>query len=293
MSKFDSCGDSCLKNLILLSQIHHPRSDSDSLSSFQESVETAVKTFYNAVGEQKSIKHFFFGITLEKIFENMKIHGHFVVLKPDKYYRDTISQTAPSALQVTPNQFEDIYNCLREILKAQKFLKKQIPKLASYIIENIEETRALIADSEPNVLRSHEVNTEAICAVFNKSRAEARIDKHNDVFVPSGFDYPFWARVNVKTNEIIFGAQAFPVSSSIKSSEIKQLSDQANAKLGNFMIEVDTRTAHGPILFSLHKIKYTDVVPKRMLIRAAREFSSAFETAVSLDKYNFLKSALN
>ena len=277
----------------MLSKIHHPRSASDNLSSFQESVETAVETFYNAVGEQKSIKHFFFGITLEKIFENMKFHGDFVVLKPEKYYRDTISQTAPSALQVTPNQFEDIYNCLREILKTQRFLKKQIPKVASYIIENIEETRALIADSEPNVLRSHEVTNEAICAVFNKTRAEARIDQHNDVFIPSGFDYPFWTRVNPKTNEIIFGAQAFPVSSSVKSSQIQEISEQANSKLGNFMIEVDTRTAHGPILFSLHKIKYSDVVPKRMLIRAAREFSSAFETAMSLDKYNYLKSALN
>jgi hypothetical protein len=277
----------------LLSKIHHPRSDSDNLSFFQESVEAAVKTFYNAVCEQKSIKHFFFGITLEKIFENMKIHGDFVVLKPEKYYRDTISQTAPSALQVTPNQFEDIYNCLREILKTQRFLKKQIPKVASYIIENIEETRALIADSEPNVLRSHEVTNEAICAMFNKTRAEARIDQHNDVFIPSGFDYPFWTRVNPKTNEIIFGAQAFPISSSVQSSQIQEISEQANAKLGNFIMEVDTRTKHGPILFSLHKIKYSDVVPKRMLIRAAREFSSAFETAVSLDKYNYLKSALN
>lgn len=277
----------------MLSKIHHPRSDSDNLSSFQESVEAAVKTFYNAVCEQKSIKHFFFGITLEKIFENMKIHGDFVVLKPEKYYRDTISQTAPSALQVTPNQFEDIYNCLREILKTQRFLKKQIPKVASYIIENIEESRALIADSEPNVLRSHEVTNEAICAMFNKTRAEARIDQHNDVFIPSGFDYPFWTRVNAKTNEIIFGAQAFPISSSVQSSQIQEISEQANAKLGNFIMEVDTRTSHGPILFSLHKIKYKDVVPKRMLIRAAREFSSAFETAVSLDKYNYLKSALN
>ena len=277
----------------MLSKIHHPRSDSDNLSSFQESVETAIKAFYDAVGEQKSIKHFFFGITLEKIFENMKIHGEFVVLKPEKYYRDIISQTAPSALQVTANQFEDIYNCLREILKKQRFLKKQIPKVASYIIENIEETRALIADSEPNVLRSYEVTNEAICAVFNKTRAQARIDKHNDVFVPSGFVYPFWTRVNPKTNEIIFGAQAFPVSASVKSSEIQEISEQANSKLGNFMIEVDTRTAHGPILFSLHKIKYSDVVPKRMLIRAAREFSSAFETAVSLDKNKYLLSALN
>jgi hypothetical protein len=165
--------------------------------------------------------------------------------------------------------------------------------VASYIIENIEETRALIADSEPNVLRSHEVNTEAICAMFNKTRAEARIDKHNDVFVPSGFDYPFWTRVNAKSNEIIFGAQAFPVSSSVKSSQIQEISEQANAKLGNFIMEVDTRTKHGPILFSLHKIKYSDVVPKRMLIRAAREFSSAFETAVSLDKNKYLLSALN
>jgi len=277
----------------LLSKLHHPRSDSDNLSSFQESVEAATETFYNAVGEQKSIKHFLFGITLDKIYENMKIHGDFVVLKPDKYYRDVISQTAPSNLQVTPNQFEDIYSCLLDVLKKQRFLKKQIPKLASYIIENIEETRALIADTEPNVLRAHEVCNESICAMFNKSRAEARIDRYNDVFVPSGFSYPFWTRIDTAANEIVFGAQAFPVSASVDHNEIQSISDQANARLGNFVMEVDTRTRFGPILFSLHKIKYKEAVPKRMLLRAAREFSSAFETAVSMDKYKYLKSAVN
>ena len=277
----------------MLSQIHHPRSDSDNLSSFQESVQAATQTFYNEVCEQKSIKHFLFGISIEKIYENMKIHGDFVVLKPEKYYRDVISQTAPVGIQVTPNQFEDIYNCLKEVLKKQRFLKKQIPRVASYIIENIEETRALIADAEPNLLRSNEVNNETICAMFNKSRAEARIDQHNDVFVPAGFGYPFWTRVNNLTKEITFGAQAFPVSSSVDSSEIKNISDQANARLGNFFMEVDTRTRHGPILFSLHAIKYQDAIPKRMLLRAAKEFASAFEIAVSMDKYNHLKSALN
>jgi len=277
----------------LLDKIHHPRSDSDNLSSFQESVEAATQTFYKAICEQKSIKHFLFGISLEKIYENMKIHGDFVVLKPEKYYRDVISQTAPPGLQVTPNQFEDIYSCLLDVLKKQRFLKKQIPKLASYIIENIEETRALIADAEPNILRSHEVTNESICAMFNRSRAEARIDSHNDVFVPTGFDYPFWARVNPQANEIIFGAQAFPVNSQVQTREIEFLSEQANAKLGNFMMEVDSRTLHGPILFSLHKMKYKEFVPKRMLIRAAKEFSSAFETAVSMDKYKYLISSLN
>ena len=293
MFEADSLTDTFKKFPILLAKIHHPRSDDDNLSSFQESVETATHTFYQAICEQKSIKHFLFGISLEKIYENMKIHGDFVVLKPEKYYRDVISQTAPPGLQVTPNQFEDIFNCLREVLKKQRFLKKQIPKVASYIIENIEETRALIADAEPNILRSHEVNNESICAMFNKSRAEARIDQYNDVYVPSGFDYPFWTRVNKAAKEITFGAQAFSVSASVSSSDIQNISEQANAKLGNFFMEVDTRTRHGPILFSLHAIKYQDVVPKRMLLRAAREFSSAFETAVGLDKYNYLKSALN
>lgn len=277
----------------MLSQLHHPRTDTDNLSSFQESVETATETFYNAIGEQKSTKHFLFGISLDKIYENMKIHGDFVVLKPEKYYRDVISQTAPSNLQVTPNQFEDIYSCLLDVLKKQRFLKKQIPRLASYIIENIEETRALIADTEPHILRSHEVNNETICAMFNKSRAEARIDRFNDVFVPTGFSYPFSTRINTDTHEIVFGAQAFPVSSSVDVGEIHQISEQANAKLGNFVIEVDTRTRFGPILFSLHKIKYKEAIPKRLLLRAAKEFSSAFETAVSLDKYKYLISALN
>ena len=244
----------------MLAKIHHPRNDADNLSCFQESVETATQTFFYAICEQKNIKHFLFGISLEKIFENMKIHSDFVVLKPEKYYRDVISQTAPKGLQVTSNQFEDIYSCLLDVLKKQRFLKKQIPKLASYIIENIEETRALIADAEPNILRSHEVSNETICAMFNRSRAEARIDKNNDVFVPTGFEYPFWTRVNTQANEIVFGAQAFPVSASVAASEIENISQKANASLGNFVMEVDTRTHHGPILFSLHKIKYKEVV---------------------------------
>ncbi|NBY34184.1 MAG: hypothetical protein EBQ68_09345 [Betaproteobacteria bacterium] len=277
----------------MLAKIHHPRSDDDNLSSFQESVETAIQTFFHAIYEQKSIKHFLFGISLEKIYENMKVQGDFVVLKPEKYYRDVISQTAPKGLQVTPNQFEDIYSCLLDVLKKQRFLKKQIPKLASYIIENIEETRALIADAEPNLLRAHEVSNETICAMFNRSRAEARIDSYNDVFIPTGFDYPFWTRVNPQAKEIVFGAQAFPVSASVAPIEIENISQKANASLGNFVMEVDTRTRHGPILFSLHKIKYKEAVPKRMLLRAAREFSSAFETAVSMDKYKYLVSALN
>jgi|LauGreDrversion2_5_1035112.scaffolds.fasta_scaffold16314_2 hypothetical protein len=293
VSSAESLTDIHKKFPLLLAKIHHPRSDVDNLSSFQESVENATQTFFHAICEQKSIKHFLFGISLEKIFENMKIHGEFVVLKPEKYYRDVISQTAPPGLQVTPNQFEDIYTCLRDVLKKQRFLKKQIPKVASYIIENIEETRALIADAEPNILRSNEVNNESICAMFNKSRAQARIDQNNDVFVPSGFDYPFWTRVNKTAKEITFGAQAFPISSSVNFSEIQNISEQANVKLGNFFMEVDTRTRHGPILFSLHTIKYQDVVPKRMLLRAAKEFSSAFETAVSMDRYNHLKSAIN
>ena len=98
---------------------------------------------------------------------------------------------------------------------------------------------------------------------------------------------------NKTAKEITFGAQAFPISSSVNFSEIQNISEQANVKLGNFFMEVDTRTRHGPILFSLHTIKYQDVVPKRMLLRAAKEFSSAFETAVSMDRYNHLKSAIN
>jgi hypothetical protein len=116
------------ETLLLLSKLHHPRSDSDNLSSFQESVEAATETFYNAVGEQKSIKHFLFGITLDKIYENMKIHGDFVVLKPDEYYRDVISQTAPSNLQVTPNQFEDIYKLFARCTEKAKISKKANPQ---------------------------------------------------------------------------------------------------------------------------------------------------------------------
>jgi hypothetical protein len=82
----------------LLAKIHHPRNDSDNLSSFQESVKTATQTFYDAVCEQKSIKHFLFGISVEKIYENMtgkgtnpldQTNGPQVYLSGNKYAFDS------------------------------------------------------------------------------------------------------------------------------------------------------------------------------------------------------------
>ncbi|NDF05814.1 MAG: hypothetical protein EB066_05165, partial [Betaproteobacteria bacterium] len=66
----------------------------------KEKLVDAIKLFYDNVMEQKDLRHFFFGMTIEKLVKDIELYQDFFMPKPDRYFRETFSQTSPSAIQI-------------------------------------------------------------------------------------------------------------------------------------------------------------------------------------------------
>ena len=89
----------------------------------KEKLVDAIKLFYDNVMEQKDIRHFFFGMTTDKLVNDIELYQDFVMPKPDRYYRETFSQTAPSAIQIKVPQFEELQITLQTSLRSGGYLK--------------------------------------------------------------------------------------------------------------------------------------------------------------------------
>jgi len=147
-------------------------------AEFKEKIEYGMELFYKDVLEKKDIRHFFFGITLQKIIEDYHLFKDFVMPKPDRYYKEMVMQTAPSAVQVKAPQFDEIQIAFQNNLRLAGFLKVEIPKLAVHALEVMEETRAQKADADsPKVWKPFEVTNQIVCDYFNSNRTDARLEK--------------------------------------------------------------------------------------------------------------------
>jgi len=262
-------------------------------AEFKEKIEYGFELFYNDVLEKKDIRHFFFGITLQKIIEDYHLFKNFVMVKPERYYKEMVMQTAPSAVQVKAPQFDEILISLQNNLRLAGFLKVEIPKLSVHAIEVMEETRAQKADADsPKVWKPFEVTNQLVCDYFNSNRTDARIEKNGDIYCSRGFMYPFWVRVVPDAKQIILIGQAFPTSSMTPLAEVKKLCDQINERVTQQTFGV-RETPNGPVLFARHTLSYLHGVPVRMLLRAAKQFASSFESAINMDSNQLMIKKLS
>jgi len=252
-------------------------------AELKEKIEYGIELFYKDVLEKKDIRHFFFGLTTQKLIADYHLFNNFVIEKPDRFYKNMIMQTAPSAVQIKAPQFDEIFITFQNILRTAGFLKTEIPKLAVHILEVMEETRAQKADAEhPKVWKPFEVNNQLICDFFNSNRTDARLEKNGDIYCTRGFLYPFWTRIAPETKQIILIAQAFPVSILTQLEELQKFSHLVNEKLTHQKFSV-RETSNGPVLFARHSFSYLNGVPVRMLLRGAKQFASSFEAAMNMD----------
>jgi len=252
-------------------------------SELREKINYGLELFYKDVLEKKDIRHFFFGLTLQKLIEDYHLYKNMVMTKPERYYKEMVMQTAPSAVQIKAPQFDEILITFQNNLRTAGFLKSEIPKLSVHILEVIEETRAQKADAEsPKVWKALEVDNQIICDFYNASRCDARVEKNGDIYASRGFLYPFWTRVSLDTKQIIFIGQAFATSSFPPVEEFQALCDSINTKLThqNFTIR---ETPNARVLFARHAFSYANGLPVRMLLRAAKQFASSFEAAINMD----------
>jgi hypothetical protein len=156
------------------------------------------------------------------------------------------------------------------------------------ILEVIEETRAQKADADhPKVWKPFEVNNQLVCDFFNSNRADARLEKNGDIYCTRGFLYPFWTRIALENKQIILIAQAFPTSTMTPLEEVQKFCEQVSEKLTHQIFAVRV-TPNGPVLFARHAFTYFNGVPVRMLLRAAKQFASNFESAINMDTNQLL-----
>ena len=54
-------------------------------AELKEKIEYGIELFYKDVLEKKDIRHFFFGLTPNKLIEDYHLFQNFVMAKPDRY----------------------------------------------------------------------------------------------------------------------------------------------------------------------------------------------------------------
>jgi hypothetical protein len=257
----------------------------------KEKLVDAIKLFYDNVMEQKDIRHFFFGMTTDKLVKDIELYQDFVMPKPDRYYRETFSQTAPSTLQIKVPQFEELQITLQTSLRAGGYLKSQIPVLSAKLLELFEESRAQMSDEKIKVWKAFEVTNQMVCDLYNANRTDARLEKNGDVYGSLGFLYPFWTRVTGDTKQIIFIGQGFPTSVDTPLEAVETFCIQVNDKFKHQKFQV-RKSPQGPVLFARQAISYVNGVPTRMLMRGAKMFASTFEAAMNMDNDKLLKNII-
>ena len=257
----------------------------------KEKLVDAIKIFYDNVMEQKDLRHFFFGMNIENLVKDIELYQDFFMPKPERYFRESFSQTSPSAIQIKTPQFEELQITLQTSLRSGGYLKSQIPVLSAKLLEMFEESRAQKADENIKVWKPLEVTNQLVCDLYNVNRTDARLEKNGDVYGSRGFMYPFWTRVANDTKQLIFIGQGFSTSVDTPLATVETFCNQVNEKFTHQKFQV-RQSAKGPVLFARHAISYAQGVPTRMLIRAAKQFATTFEGAMNMDPDKLLKNII-
>jgi hypothetical protein len=257
----------------------------------KEKLVDAIKLFYDNVMEQKDLRHFFFGMTIEKLVKDIELYQDFFMPKPERYYRESFSQTSPSAIQIKAPQFDELQITLQTSLRSGGYLKSQIPVLSAKLLEMFEESRAQMADENIKVWKTFEVSNQLVCDLYNANRTDARLEKNGDVYGSRGFFYPFWTRVAGDTKQLIFIGQGFSTSVDTPLATVEAFCNNVNEKFSHQKFQV-RQSPKGPVLFARHAISYAHGVPTRMLMRAAKQFATTFEGAMNMDNDKLLKNII-
>ena len=253
-------------------------------------INKVIEQLYEAVGEKRDLRHYFFNIKLENLIRDQLQFHAYSMRKPDRFYREQLLQTATSEIQVSVNVFDEVMLTLDDILRKNGVHKDESPRIAVHLIEIIEETRSQAGDTVVTVWKPVDITNETVNTFYNNSRTDSRIEKNGDVYATRNFFYPFWTRVLPETRQIVFIAQAF-ARDGVNLEQVEELAQNANEKVGTLKLEARDGP-NGPVLFTRYILPFEHGIPTRLLMRAAKQFSRGFETAMSMDKEEILKNVL-
>ena len=247
-----------------------------------------ITRFYEAVCEQREIKHYFFNVKLESLIDDQLHYSQYIMPKSDRGYKEPPMQSTPTEIRVSPGVFDDVMVALTNLLLKIHIHRDDVPRMVSMIIDLCEETRSQANDTKIMVLKSVDINSDTIVDYYNKNKVDARIEKSGEIYTSRGVIYPYWTRLDTKTKTISFIGRAF-ANDPGRVGDMKVVMERAQQKIPFLLLDpaVSPTLAY---IFSRYDLHYSTGIPARLLMRCGRDFSTAFNEVLLADKNEVLKN---
>jgi len=247
-----------------------------------------ITQFYEEVTAQRAMRHYFFNVPCENLLNNQMEYGQFILRKSERGYREDFMQWSPSDIRVSPNVFDEIVITLENMLFKAKVVREDIPVFTWHIFDLCEETRSQTVDTKTMLLTAVEINQESIKSMYDKNKAEARIEKNGEVFVTKGLTYPLWNTLKAQDQTITLVGRAFANDPS-RVTDMNEIKEKAMLKVP-FLNLKSYASEKVSFIYCDHKLSYAKGLPVRLILKCAREFSTAFNEVLAVDKEQVLKN---
>jgi len=247
-----------------------------------------VTDFYEAVTAQRAMRHYFFNVPFDKLLDQQMEYGQFIFPKTERGYREPPMQWAPNDIRVSPNVFDEVVITLENLMLKSKVERDHISPILWQILDLCEETRSQTVDTKSMILKTVEFNAESVKEMYSKNKADARVEKNGEVFITKGTTYPIWNTIKPVDKTITLVGRAF-ANDPGRVQEMNEIKEKAFQKV-NFMDFKTYSSEKVSFIYCERKLSYALDVPVRLLMKCAREFSTAFNEVLVADKDQVLKN---
>jgi hypothetical protein len=245
--------------------------------------------FYKKVCEEKKIKHYFFGINVENVINDVINYRSFILRKPDHLYRDYPAQTSPSSIKVAIPVFEDVVKILQIQMQTDMAVNwRDVPRFSHHVMDAVEETRCKSMDSDaPMTIKPGLVTIQALNDVLTDRKRQARTEmqENGDLKIDKSWQivYPFYLRVSPESKTITLIGKGYG-RDGVAKEEVVKVAEAAKKKFPFFEFPIKEDQS-GRFIEMSHTADYSaDGVPIRMFLVMLLNFGWRFDEVMALDK---------
>jgi hypothetical protein len=249
-----------------------------------------IETFYERVCKERGLMHYFFSVPLVQIMADQLTYPHYIMRKPDIDYRSTPKQTGVQEIRIALFVFEDVIKLLHVVLSDAKVHRNDAPRMATHIIELIEETRSRAADTKKAFYKPAEISTPALLTFYRSQTIEAKLDEPTGeirTMVMQGLAYPMSTLFNERESSIHLICRAL-AKESVEVNDVQPIVMAASTKVPPIHFSTYADENGIAVFEGRYQISTKFGVPKRLLQRVTNNFTWRFEEAFKVDEQQLL-----
>ena len=245
--------------------------------------------FYKKVCDEKKIKHYFFGINVDNVINDVVNYRSFVLRKPDHLYRDYPAQTAPTGIKVAIPVFEDVVKILQIQMQTDMAVNwRDVPRFSHHVMDAVEETRCKSMDADvPMIIKPNLVTLDAIDAVLTDRKRQARTEKqeNGDLKLERSWQivYPYFLRLSPESKTITLIGKGY-ARVGVAKEEVVKVADAAKKKFPFFDFPIKEDEGGQYIEMSYTADYSADGLPIRLFLVMLLNFGWRFDEVMALDK---------